>query len=150
MKDEFERIAEAGVRIMTAQIKSAAVAMFQLIREDSRKVSLAYGSAVRTGEFAASNRIALNMADVSVERPAPRGTRGRVILNAPLNDAVRSISTFKLGDRIILSNSTPHAQDIEHGVASPRKAPHGVFAYTLNGRAVAEAASLLTDIKVAL
>jgi hypothetical protein len=138
MADEFQ-FADDIDRMITERVAddivTAALALYKDIREDARLNGGEYGSAVRTGRYAASHRIALNQIDGSTAPDSGRGLgpdlspSERLIQNPPMSEAVALMKQFKLGDDIFVSNSLHYAEKLEEGFS--KKTPGGIYGPTL-------------------
>lgn len=107
-----------------SQVANIATTLWGYIAVDSAVTQGQFGSPVLTGRFAASHRAALNGIDSSVAPRNPAGSK-RPYRFQGFSPIARVLSSFKLGDRITITNSLDYAKDLEEG-ASP-KAPFGVF-----------------------
>jgi len=90
-------------------------------------------SPVRTGRFRASNRISLNVPDLSV---APETST--IVGNAPfaggpqLNQAVSILGPADGGDTIFITNALPYAKKLEDGgSAQTNRQPDGIYGATI-------------------
>jgi hypothetical protein len=108
-----------------------AVALFDEMRADVADEGIG-GSPVESGRFSASMRLALNSPDMSSLPTAKGHQRGgaRTILLQPVKRFRRKLSDFRVGDKMVVSNSLPYGEDIEFEGWSRTKAPGGVFRVT--------------------
>lgn len=135
---QFDRQArEAAVRVVheaTEAIRTAAIALYSDLQTDVKTVN-GYGSPIASGRYVASMRISVNQIDYSFEPPDPnyvydRSLPPRTIRNRPIAAASARMRTFRIGDRIYISNAVPYARRIEIGRHS-WQAPEGVFEPTV-------------------
>lgn len=136
---QFDDGARKAAQLVVARTSLAITSASQyLMSELTKDVNIdKVGSPVASGRYVASMRIALNEADTSSE-PAdphyhyppgkgPRPLPPRTIAQTQIAARVASLMrTFKLGDKVIISNSVPYSRRIEVGGHS-WQAPGGVF-----------------------
>jgi len=136
--DAFAQMERALVVQATETIKAFALRLFIDIQVDTRVGQSdggQHGSAVRTGRYAASHRLSLNTIDSSVAPPVEPYPKHdlmpdqRIVPNPPLSDVQAVLRNFKLGDKIIISNSLDYAKALEDGWS--KKAPDGVYGPSL-------------------
>ncbi len=137
---QFDAQAATAARLVVAEgaeaIRAVAMELFSDLHTEARAAGGGFGSPVASGRLAGSMRMGINEvdhsyepADPNYEYPEGRGPRElptRTIRNQPLSRIAAQLRTFRLGDRIYISNSVPYIRKIELGRHS-WQTPDGVF-----------------------
>lgn len=95
-------------------------------------------SPVKTGRFRASNRVALNTTDPTVEPPRPEGSLSSLQIGAAptaaeLATGAAKIASADWGDTIVLSNNLPYARALENGSSRQTgNQPDGIYGATFS------------------
>lgn len=140
---QFDKDAKAAAERVVAEAKGVMTGAAQLLMSELTKPALqnGTGSPIASGRYVSSMRMALNEVDTSTEPPAkgyryPPGRGPRALPPRAINltqnpqKAAILLARFKLGDRIIISDSVPYVRKIEVGGHS-WQAPGGVFTPTV-------------------
>lgn len=122
----------------TETFRAVGLDAFQSLREHAlTEGNNGGGSPVASGRLTASMRLGINEIDTTAEaadpnyvyeRPTP--WKNRSIRNAAISRIQAKLRTFKLGDKIYISNSVPYIRRIEIGGHS-WQTPGGVFVPTM-------------------
>lgn len=144
MRNINAQIDKAHKRVVaeaTEVIRAVAIDAYSELQKPSDEKG---GSPIASGQYAASMRLSLNYidrsfapADPAYDYPPPSVHKydranlpGRSIRNRPISGVSAKLRNFRLGDTIFISNSAPHAREIEVGGKS-WQTPDGVFEYTM-------------------
>lgn len=135
----FDRQAKAEQKRVVAEatefFRGVGLELYRSLVQDAKQVA-GYGSPVASGRFAASMRLSVNGIDTSVD-PGDPNYRYKIPLpprtrrNVPISRVNAKLRTFKLGDKIYISNSLPYSRRIEIGGHS-WQTPFGAFKPTVD------------------
>jgi hypothetical protein len=110
-----------------------AIGLFEDMREDARLAGFESGSPVESGRFSASMRVSADALDMSNEFEDPAHVRGtpRSIQLTDVSAFRARMQSYRLGQKIFISNSVPYASALEFEGKSKYKTPRGIMGVTI-------------------